>query len=290
MKRKGDIIFWTVEGIEVGKDKLEDLGLGLDRFIPRNDFKAAMIKSLKETFKGNERMYKRYNDRRGEVSFGVFIESTDNADIDISKEFQFKLDKYSGELSMLTEGETPAVVTEILENFKHGKKHLDSTQFTTTIKRFIKSKGFAVSMKPKGGLYFLDDRFKEVKEQVKSIFDVVAGARFHAVAIGTDDKEGLNTLEEATSTDVFNEIEKLKTDIEKGFSEGTITRLQVQGKKEAIEKTLKKINVHADSLRTQADVLRIKASSVAKALVSVTSKVEANLIEPGDFQAALAAI
>jgi hypothetical protein len=80
MKRKGDLIFWDISELKTTKDALESLGFGA--FVPRNDFKSAIIKALKIVTKGNEKLYRRFNDESDSVSFTAqkeFIKNTETS-------------------------------------------------------------------------------------------------------------------------------------------------------------------------------------------------------------------
>lgn len=288
MSKKGDIIFWNVENLEIEASTLEGLGLGA--FVPRNDFKAALIKALRFCFKGNDRLYRRFNDKGREVSFGIFIESKSDQSIDITKEFQFKLNKDSGLIGLISSGKKPPIVDEIIERYNHEKIHLDSTQFTATIRRYINEAGWAVSLKKHGGLYFIDERFSEAKDNLKKIFGQIPGATLGVLQVGKDDKEAASTIENAVSEDIFDELQSLVAEIDEEFKTGVITKRRLEGKKERAEHILEKIGVHEVNLRTKAKALRLKANSLARALAGVTSKIEDNLVDAKDFVAALGAL
>ena len=63
MKLKGSMIFWELSEIQTTKDELA--ALGFSEFVPRNDFKAALIKALKVVTKGNEKLYRRHSGYEG---------------------------------------------------------------------------------------------------------------------------------------------------------------------------------------------------------------------------------
>ena len=82
---------------------------------------------------------------------------------------------------------------------------------------------------------------------------------------------------------VREEAQSLIEDINTKFNEGNITLRILEGRKNEAQEILNKAKVHESNLRKSANKIKTKINSVTKALLAVTSKVEANTFDPADF-------
>lgn len=284
MKRKGDLVFWEISELTTTKEHLESLGF--DRLVPRNDYRSAMIKALKKITKGNDKLYRRFNDKAEEVSFAIFEQRISESDILLDREITITIDKKTGALSTKAEydGEFYRSIRDIYLN---ESKTIDSSQFRSMVLRVVQQECFGVPMRKGGGVYFIKESFDETQRKLNELFNAFPHqATLHRVPI-YDDPSTLTALESAVSEDLTGDIESLVADINKRFEEGKITRRQLEGDQERIQKIVQKTEVHADALRAKASAIRAKLELAKKAVKSVIDKVESGIIEPKAFMKAL---
>jgi hypothetical protein len=282
MKRKGDLIFWSISELNTTKEHLADLGL--ERFIPRNDYKTALIKTMKKLTKGNEKLYRRFNDLGHNVNFSVFEQKIEGGDLSLDREISISLNKRSGVLTCASESD---LFKRIKDAYLEETKTIDSSQLRSLILKIVKHDCFGIPMRQGGGIYFIDSRFDEIRTRITKVFEAFPReTRINTVPVYSD-AQTLDAIEHAAAEDVFGDIEALVKDINQRFEKGTITRRQLDGDRDRLQEIVKKTEVHAESLRTKAAAIRARLLTAKQAIMKVTVNVDAGIIEPADFMKAL---
>lgn len=281
MKRKGDIIFWEISELETTKEALEAAGFGA--FVPRNDYKSAVIKTLKLITKGNEKLYRRFNDKHNEVSFGVFVETVTGDSLAISKEIIVRLDKETGILHHVEGGpETVALFGHICEVYNSQKASIDSNQFRQVVLRAVQA-AHGVKVRSGGGVYFIDERFDDSRSRLRDLFNAFpTKAKLFSFPIYSDEGS-LEVIENAASEDIFGEINALIAEVDKEFRERKITRRKLEGARERATAIVESIAVHRENLRGSLEKVSDELNRVRTAISNVFEKVEEGIVEPGEF-------
>lgn len=284
MKRLGDMIYWEISDLTTTKDTLDAIGFG--KLVPRNDYKSAMIKALKKLTKGNDKLYRRFNDKANEVSFAIFEQRISDAEISLDKEITVSIDKKTGALSVKAEDDGP-FYQSIRDLYLSESKTIDSNQFRSLVLKVVQQECFGISMRRGGGIYFIRSDFDVTQRRLNELFNAFPQqASLHRVPI-YDDPSSLSALESAASDDLVGDIDSLVADINKRFEEGKITRRQLEGDQDRIQKIVKKTDIYADTLRAKAASIKAKLELAKKAVKSVIDKVDAGIVEPKDFMKAL---
>jgi len=283
--KKGNLIFWEISNFETTKEEL--IELGLEVFIPRNDYKSAMIKALHKITRGNERLYRRFNDNNdGKVSFGLFQEVTTPDNIEINKELIIKMNKITGHIEFSDNDN--AITSVISDEYERAKRTINSSQFRTLVLNIVKA-NHGVSLKKDGGVYFVDEKFKETVEKLKLVFNQFPSAKLHVIEL-YNDPQTLDAIEFATSSSIFKDIEKVIKEVRNQVADGSITKKILSNRTEAAAKILEKIRVHEDSLRSKADELKNRLGKVVEVLDGVLVEADSIAMDPEDFMDALAKI
>lgn len=277
MEKKGDLIFWEISEVTTTKDKLA--AMGFERFVPRNDFKSAMIKALRHITKGNDKLYRRFNDRSESVNFGVFIEEVGEDSISLNKELVIKVDKTHGNADYSAANH---LADAIHDNYRTAKETLDAGQLRSLILKVVKHECYGFAMRSGGGIYFIDRRFEDTLGRLKELFSGFPEARLHIVPV-YDDQGTVEALEEAVTMDVTGDINSLINDIDRRFKDGSITKRQLEGDKDRAQKIIEKMAVHKKHLRDRYMEVSNRLVGVQKAIEGVFTKVENELVEPEDF-------
>jgi len=284
MIRKGDLIFWEISGFTIDKPTLETAleGLGIGRLTPRNDFKTATLKAIRTVTKGNDKLYRTFNNTLDRVSFGVFTEVPTDDDLSLKREVIVTLNKDTGILTAVNIGDE-AMWTQLQAEYDKTKKTIDGNQFRSIVLKVLKEECFGIPMRKNGAVYFIDKRFDSFREKLSSLFRVFPESMvLHSVPIfenaGTDE-----ALESAINESVFADIENLIKDVETKFHDGTITKRLLEGRQTEANEILEKIKVHEKNLRSKAAEVTTKLSRVTGALNAVVDRVAAGIFDPEDF-------
>ena len=277
--RKGDMVFWEISEFETTKEAIEAAGFR----VPRNNYKSALIKALKILTKGNEKDYKRFNDKDDSVSFAIFARVITGDTIDMNKEIIVRLDKKTGVVHH-TEGgvETAAAFTRICEVYGEQKLTINASQFRSVVTDAVRE-AYGVSVRSGGGVYYIDKRFDERRAKLQRLFDIFPGkAKLFSFPIHSDEGS-LEVIENAASTDIFGEINTLIKEVNDAFRERKITKRQLEGARDRASSIVETIKVHEENLRGSLSKVSDELNRVRTALSGVFSKVEEGIVEPEDF-------
>lgn len=286
MQRKGDLIFWSISELETTKEALIDLGF--DRFVPRNDYKSALIKAIKKITKGDDKMYRRFGETKDECKFGVFSEVVTGDELAFDRELGIVLNKRGGHIHPVRPEDTSSRLYSLIsEEFRLAAKTIDSNQFRQLVLRIVRQEGWGVAMRDGGGIYFVDARFDSMLERLQRLFTAFQSkATLHRVPI-FDNAGTHEALSSAISEDIAGDIGSLVADIDKRFKEGVITKRQLEGDMNRAHEILEKYKIHSENLRARAGAINAKLRTVVDTLKAVQERVERGIVEPDDFMKSL---
>ena len=128
-----------------------------------------MIKALREITKGNDKLYRRFNDTAKSVKFGLFIQNATENNISIEKEVVISVDKIHGNIDFQTDVHT-FDTTAIKEIYKKHCNTINSQQLRDIVMAIIHN-SYGVAMRRGGGIYFVDGRFESKKADLAKIFE-----------------------------------------------------------------------------------------------------------------------
>jgi hypothetical protein len=276
MITKGQFIYWEMSEVKTNKAMLEDLGFG--DFVPRNDYKTALIKALKSYTKGNEKLYRRFNDFKDSVAFSVFIEQASEDDLNLSKEITIKLNKTTGILEN--------AIPEIEEKFRQEMTTIDSTQLRQLILKVLRRNSHAISMRSGGGIYFVDNRFAESLQPLESLFQAIEGAKLYKIPV-YNESATLEAIEDATASEIFSDIETVIQDITREFNNGNLTEKRLTTKMDEADQILKKVKLHEENLRSRASQVSNRVKRLQDSLKITTSKIASGVEAEESFLTSL---
>lgn len=288
---KGNVVFWSVRGFNIPTEELEaalsSLGFDPGEFIPRNNFKSAMIKALKTLNKDysglGKRDYERCLDAGNYVTFTVYEVNPTGTDVDLDKQLVFKLDKTHGNIDILSQTTSEAYVQKLREEYNKEKVSLNSTQFSATVLDVVEKEGRGFKMRPGGGVYFMHPSKDSVRLKLKALFEKFPEhMKFNTVPVYSD-PDTLDTLQDASLAYLTQDIETLKGIIERDIRSGALTPRKWKAKKEAADSIVEKLALHGEFLRTEAAGIESKLSGIKQYLQDTTAKVESETVDPEDF-------
>jgi hypothetical protein len=271
MNKKGVILTWELSEIKTTAENLSEAGF--DKYLPSNGAKTAIIKALKKYKKTNsDKIYRRWEDVKDSVKFTVFAEEVQDNSLVMNGEATIELDKRSSDITLIS-GSTSAFQA-IRELYASEGPTLNTDQFRTIVKNIVSSDLHGFSVRKGGGVYFIDDRFREGLAKLQDLFSMFpTNAKLHIIPV-YNDKETLQTIEHHASENLFGEIETLIKEINDEFTKGTINSKKLDNRKEKASEILSEISVHRENLQASYEAIKARIEGVSKALDGVTSKVE----------------
>lgn len=254
MNKIGNLVYWEMSEVKSTKEILESFGI--DRYIPRNDYKTSLIKALHQFTKGRDEMYKRFNDSKKSVSFTVFVETVTDDDMSLNKKITIKLDKDSGIL-MGADG------TDLIAMYDAEKKTIDSKQLRSILLKCMKRDCMGVAMRTGGGIYYINNANIPKSQEIMEAFKKVGGVSFHQVPI-FDNAETHLAVEEATTSDLVGDIEGILSEIRRDCETGHLTKKRLEGKSTDIQEIMGKAHSLKEGLRTKYEELNTKLKNIEK--------------------------
>jgi len=281
--KKGTLIYWSVSDFNTTTEEISSAGF--EDFVPRNDYRTAMLKAIREYVKGEEKMYRRFNDTSASVSFAILIENPTSTDYTVRKEAIITVDKTTGAASHRSpEGWD---VTPIKKAYDLAKDTLNSDQFRRVVLDYVEERG-GVSMRPGGGIYFVDNDLEaKCLPKLRDLFGKFPGKTiFYEVPI-YDDSATLIALEDATSAKIFGDIDEIVKEVEDKFAKGVpVTRRQIESRCEDAQVVVAKIRLHEKNLRSKASEVKHKLKAVEAVLNEMLAK-SADIVDPSEFSGLL---
>jgi hypothetical protein len=282
MNRKGDLIFWSIREMNTTKEKLEELGLA--KYVPRNDYKTTLIKALIKITKGNEKLYRRFNDKGETVSFTIFASEIIGGDMELRKDVTVQLHKKTGVLTTSTPGPFFEIVKAI---YLAEAPNINAQQFRSVLLKMVKKDFKAITMRTGGGIYYVDKRYDTQRASFLEVFKEFPNtARLNTIPV-YDDAATLDAIETMAAADLTNTINTLIEDVTKRLEKKTITKRQLEGQVNRIQEIMDKTEAHAHNLRSKAAEIRAKLITTRKAVEVVAGRVDEGILDPRDFIAAL---
>ena len=284
--KKGDLIFWTIRDMAVDPNKL--IELGFEAYVPRNDYKSAMIKALRVLVKGNEKLYRK-DDGETDVTFAVFQQVSSVDGISINREFQFKVVKATGVVSSDQPDWDSFYSGSILkEAYESSKITLNSEQIRSMLAKSIKNEFYGVSIKSRGGVYFVNEANTEAaQKKYGPFFQAFPEDTSLSVMPIHDEKGSMEAIEKATSLEVFSEIEALIAGIEKEVKADTMTTRKLDNDRAEIDKLIEKAKILQSNLQSSLGEVSSRIGNVSTALSKVVVDAKGRIVDPTDFMAML---
>ncbi len=263
--QKGNLIFWNISDVETSKTYLESMGFDA----PRNDFRTSLIKALKVYTTETDLKYRRFNDGNGECSFQIYEEKVEQGELEFDKIFKIILDKKDGSLS----SRRPLAGTRLEDLYNHACETLDSNQLRNLILKVVKNECHAISMRPSGGIYFIDDQFKDTLDRLRDLFSKFDGAKLQVIPVYNNDDTN-DAIETAATSHLTTTIESTVEELKKKFSKGKVERSDITAAKNRAKEAMEKIDIHKENLREAYEDLSKRSRDVSERLNKTIEDVE----------------
>lgn len=269
-EKDGEIVYWEIDDFKTNLTELKQLGF--EKYLPYNTPKTALIKALKVISKGNDRFYKRFADRAGQVRFAVVnpavYENQDrDVDIDFNKEIVINLEKNSGYLTCTNQGSSdPEFFNTIMRQYLMERGTIDTTQFRALIRKFIRNACLGVPMRRRGGMYFVDVRHQRTLNRIHGLFEHFRQhATLYRIPLNLGDAKTASAVHDALSHDFESEIGELIA----WFDGDNITNRSLKNRVKDVEGLKERIEFHSVNLAEKAETLKNQLEKVAGVIEQV---------------------
>lgn len=235
--------------------------------LPRNSYKSALLRSLRQLLRGDDRFYKKLKDVKESVTVPVIlpieiIKEHVVSDIKFEREVTVVLDKKTGKLSF--NQETP-FNTVIEEEYKKMMKLFDTEQLSALLTHIVKEECFGVSIKL--GVYYIPEMHLEKLEILQRIVNYFEPDQIELFQVPVyNDQATQRAVQAAIEDDMLDKIDKLKEEFAKLTRSGKLSR-ELRGNR------LTEIMSLIKRARTYKKDLASKAASIDGRLLGIEEKI-----------------
>jgi len=307
MKMRGSLVYWKFSSFstnrEVLEKKLQKLGdlpsvkTSIKKYkgkssqtyvdlLPRNDYKAAMIRALRKILKADEssRFYKRLKDQAEAVNFTVImpIEILEGKapHYEFKNEVSLELNKATGEVKF---SEVNPFEDIILSEFKEMQKLVDSEQVSKLFARIMVEEIHGVSLKL--GVYYVGEDQMDKVQALQEIVTMIDSPNLELFKIPVyNDESTLKAVEAAVNDDMLDKLETLKEEICQKWKDDSLSPKVLENRQVAVQELFGKLKIHKEDLRSKASIIENRLVVLEKSLskimdISDKSKVKNDIWE-----------
>lgn len=235
--------------------------------LPRNSYKSALLRSLRQLLKGDDRFYKKLKDVKESVTVPVIlpveiVQEHVVSDIKFEREVTIVLDKKTGKLSFNQETPFNAVIEE---EYKKMMKLFDTEQLSALLTHIVKEECFGVSIKL--GVYYIPEEHLEALETLQRIVNYFEPDQIELFQVPVyNDPATQRAVQAAIEDDMLDKIDKLKEEFAKLTRSGKLSR-ELRGNR------LTEIMTLIKRARTYKTDLASKAASIDGRLAGIEAKI-----------------
>jgi hypothetical protein len=270
---KGHYVWWEVKNLDIPKIQLEKqlAALGYEDFVPRNDYKTALIRALRNLLKAddNDRFYRRVEEGKHAHFFVVLpkwvYDEIGVSDVSYQKELKVTINKEDGRLTF--DDKKHPIIQKLRDQYREAHKFLDAQQFRTILTRIVREHCFGCSVKSHGGVYYVPECFVEELDNLRAVMNLFPDnvCMLFETPVYNDEQTS-RAIEWSINNDIVDEITKLIEDVMSKDKDGKLTTKILGNRREEARNLMKKIKIHEDDLRNKAGDLEEKAIKLEQIL------------------------
>jgi len=211
----GHVIYWSLNDINVKYSDfvqhLENLGLPTD-VANKVQAKSALIKAIRSNAKGRKNSFHRgVVDNAAKASFAIVGTASVNEitdDVEFATETKVVLNKGTKDVEI-----TGTNATEIREAYEAYKDTYTSDRFREVVLKLVKVHCQGMSVRERGGVYFVPSSHNETFEKLQKLFDMFPNCSLEVVPV-IDTAQAKKAMWKAFTGDVSEDLRKMKEDLE----------------------------------------------------------------------------
>lgn len=297
---KGYQVFWNVQLMKTTRKKIRELGFG--DHLPENSFKSRLRRACKmatdlygERDEDNKQNYtcKLIRNKNPRCSTYEIVQlkskysevAESGGELDLERICQITVDRTTGVLKSSTVGERPINSTfqnEISDNYIMTEELVDTQEFLKVVRSYLKDVCYRVSLRPSGGIYYVDDKRKDELNKLVDLFDQFPNAQLFMTTV-LDDPTSNEAIKEATFRELDSTILDLKKEISHIPKSGTINEGSMNKREEKVASAKKLLNEHYSNLDERRVKLEKTISLMEKACREAEWDAELNTVNGDDF-------
>lgn len=300
---KGNLVYWKIDSSTV--IKREALENELEKFgklskkskktgsgshtastfvdlLPRNDFKAAMIRALRNLCRDsdNDEFYKRFQKFKGdkktnEEVFLILLPELFDNDLDVKKLIQIDLNKTTGEveITLRDSGGEFANSALIRDEFKRMQKMVDAAQLSTVMRRIVDEECDGIPINSGSGVYYIPEAKKDQLDILKKFANLIPNQKCRLSVITlSPTAETITAVADAVEEELLKKLEDLKTEIiDLSNKKGELSETILANRKVEVEELASKLELYRHDLEGRSDTIKKRLDSMTKVLNKATS-------------------
>jgi len=211
----GYFIWWAIQGAKILRDKFAERvkASGLDTppppFLPRTAFLEA-VRAVKSRAHSNKVLIRNLKKNKDEHIFGLVDEQVDDQHLKLgySHRANLQFNQQTGEISVST---PHRAFDLILEKYNENKLFINSYELRRWITKVLDQLGM-VSVREKGGVYFVDVKHENKLEQLDALLSEFEGCEL-ALVPQTDNEKTKKAIMKAFVADLKHKVEIFREQI-----------------------------------------------------------------------------
>jgi hypothetical protein len=267
----GYFCWWSVNGATLTRDQLKALlkKFGIKYKMPKVNLRSTFLKAVREVrgaHKNKGILLRKIKKSADVYLFGLVDETVEKKQLDYSHSATMKFNPKNGNLSVDHPHKAFDLVKERYEMYKNNLNADDIRDIILTILSEVNS----VSVRQRGGIYFVHETHRKMVEKLENLLPEIPGDNVFLVAPQIDTERSKKAIYKGFVESLKARIRGFETDLddEKGISQ-----------KHALRQRLKEFKKIKKEMEFYKDALQFQVEDLDTSLESLTEKVKEKLLE-----------
>jgi hypothetical protein len=276
----GWFIWWTIRNVEITRQAFEALlaKVGLKYSPKEASNRSSFLKAIARV-QGEEKkeglLLRKIKARGKEYVYGLVDERVDTSE-HLHYHHECNMHFFVDTGSMICDNATHRAYQLVLKYYDHYQLTMDSDDVREVIKRML-TDTYAVSVRDRGGIYFVPGKFGEVIEALEKVIAGLGSECYLAMAPQIDEERTKKSIYRAFVEGLKERIEDFRQRLEDNLSDGV--RKNAARKNEALVNRLSEYKDMRKEIEFYADALDFQAGSLREELEGLGARLEKKLAE-----------
>lgn len=268
----GSLVYWAIKDFRIPFQeflaRMDKAGIPTD-LAKEVSAKSALIAAIKTENKGKKnKFHRKLVDEKSQAAFAVVNQAVDTAhlNVDFQKETTVILDKENK--SIRIDGFNS---DEIKNKFENILQTYSADQFRNVILRYLSRDAAAVSIRDRGGVYFVPETHKDQLQKLVNFFELFPECAIEIIPIA-DMAQAKKSMWRALVGEVEYEMEILREEI--GKMDPSTSDKVIQRRVEKVKELSDKVSMYESLLQGTADTLNTSLKDIQGMLKDKLTKGE----------------
>jgi hypothetical protein len=276
----GWFIWWTIRNVEITRQAFEALlaKFGLKYTSKEASNRSSFLKAIARV-QGEQKkeglLLRKIKARGKEYVYGLVDERVDTTE-HLHYRHECNLRFFVDTGAMVCDDSDHRAYQLVLKYYDHYQETMDSDDVREVIKRML-TDTYAVSVRERGGIYFVPGKFGEVMEALEKVIAGLGADCYLAMAPQIDEERTKKSIYKAFVEGLKERIEDFRKRLEDNLSDGV--RKNADRKHEALCNRLSEYKDMRKEIEFYADALDFQASNLREELEGLGARLEKKLSE-----------